>query len=57
MKRVLAITAVAAAVGAGFATPASAAAVGCPNGWYERGTGVISPLSHREIRYCYPILP
>ncbi len=51
----LVLLAAAVAVAASV-SPASAAA-GCPNGFYSRGTGVVSPLSGREITYCWPIWP
>ena len=54
MKRLILAAAVAAV--AASAMPVSAAAT-CPNGWYSRGSGVINPLTNREITYCYPILP
>lgn len=55
MKRLILAAAVAAV--AASALPVSAAAATCPNGWYARGSGVINPLTNREITYCYPILP
>lgn len=52
----LTLAAAAVAVAATLA-PSSSAAAGCPNGFYARGTGVVSPLSGREVTYCWPIWP
>lgn len=56
MTRRLVLGVVAAAVAASLA-PAASADAGCPAGFMSRGTGVVSPLSGREITYCWPIWP
>jgi hypothetical protein len=54
VKRLLAGAALVAAASA--SVPAFAAA-SCPTGFYSKGSGVISPLSHQEIKYCWPTPP
>jgi hypothetical protein len=52
MKR---LVLVACAIGASFAVAPHANAVGCPNGWYHRPTGLYSPVTGTPVTYCWPM--
>ncbi|HEX8001196.1 MAG TPA: hypothetical protein VF519_00710 [Mycobacteriales bacterium] len=47
----------AALVGAAVATVPASAAATCPTGFYEKGLGLYSPLTGKELHYCWPTPP